>query len=649
MSVTLSLLGGAGAQFFDNNGAPLAGGKLYTYAAGTTTPQPTYTTNIGDISHTNPIILNAAGRVSAGGEIWLLKNTNYKFILKTSSDITVFTADNIPAISQVTTLPASSITYSPTAPLASNNVQNALDEIFPVLAASNGAGLVGFIQNGTGAVATTVQTKLRTFISLEDFGAAENGTTNDRTAVDNAIAAATAANIPLVLAQKNALFFTSTTIPNKMSLGNLADMPQGRNIIANGNFHTWQRVDVRQLTPPVFNVAPPTFGNPATYSGTSGVPVTTADLWVGRLFGLYGTFTVSQSVLTPQEAIVSPGSQFKVNWATTAVTPPAATNVTITAITSPTSSPVTITAPSHGLSNGDYTFIKNNVYSGGNGTLDGTYQVSSVTTNTFNIAVTPDPSFSNFTAFGISTNDPFFETFAHVYDPSVPVWIRAGTGSFVFQYRSPDVQYNDGYYTVRVRIRRNSGSPTIRVRLFYDFGSGGSPTTTTSTVALLMQPSSSAIVDYIACVKIPSISAANYGTNLNTGYLAVSLDADPTSFNVDVFSVSVRPGVVSLPNDNWPQHDALPYLQQFYQGAYVGTVTPVTFGRFYGVTHSFNPAMRGTPDIAFVRNVSISNFNSPTVDVGLTNEGFLVSGEANATANVGRYVSIFEASYEIPT
>jgi hypothetical protein len=70
MSVNLSAFGGVGWQFFDNNGVPLAGGLIYTYAAGTTTPQATYTTSAGTIAHTNPIVLNSAGRVP-GGEIWL--------------------------------------------------------------------------------------------------------------------------------------------------------------------------------------------------------------------------------------------------------------------------------------------------------------------------------------------------------------------------------------------------------------------------------------------------------------------------------------------------------------------------------------------------------------------------------------------------
>jgi len=56
MAVNLSPVGGVAQQFFSNNGVPLSGGLLYTYAAGTTTPQTTYTTSAGNIAHTNPII-----------------------------------------------------------------------------------------------------------------------------------------------------------------------------------------------------------------------------------------------------------------------------------------------------------------------------------------------------------------------------------------------------------------------------------------------------------------------------------------------------------------------------------------------------------------------------------------------------------------
>ena len=47
MTVNLSPVAGAGWQFFDSDGGPLSGGELYTYAAGTTTPQTTYTSSTG--------------------------------------------------------------------------------------------------------------------------------------------------------------------------------------------------------------------------------------------------------------------------------------------------------------------------------------------------------------------------------------------------------------------------------------------------------------------------------------------------------------------------------------------------------------------------------------------------------------------------
>jgi len=96
MAVFLSPIGGAGWQFFNNDGTVLSGGKLYTYAAGTTTPKATYTTSAGNIAHSNPIILNSAGRVPTG-EIWLTVST-YKFVLNTSTDVLIASYDNISGI-----------------------------------------------------------------------------------------------------------------------------------------------------------------------------------------------------------------------------------------------------------------------------------------------------------------------------------------------------------------------------------------------------------------------------------------------------------------------------------------------------------------------------------------------------------------------
>jgi hypothetical protein len=93
-AVSLSIFGGVGAQFFDNNGNPLSGGKIYTYEAGTSTPLATYTSSSGNTAHTNPIVLDAAGRVPVGGEIWNQLRL-YKFVLETSTGVLIATYDNV--------------------------------------------------------------------------------------------------------------------------------------------------------------------------------------------------------------------------------------------------------------------------------------------------------------------------------------------------------------------------------------------------------------------------------------------------------------------------------------------------------------------------------------------------------------------------
>jgi hypothetical protein len=101
MSINISYLAGAGAQFFDRNGAPLSGGLLYTYNAGTTTPVSTYTSRSGAAFNTNPIVLDASGRTPA--EIWLDGGVLYKFVLKDSTFVQIGSYDNIPAVNDPTT------------------------------------------------------------------------------------------------------------------------------------------------------------------------------------------------------------------------------------------------------------------------------------------------------------------------------------------------------------------------------------------------------------------------------------------------------------------------------------------------------------------------------------------------------------------
>ena len=80
-------------QIYGSDGNPLVGGKIYTYAAGTTTPLATYTDAGGLTANTNPIILNSLGQAN----IWLTLASSYKFSVYTSADVLLYTVDNIAA------------------------------------------------------------------------------------------------------------------------------------------------------------------------------------------------------------------------------------------------------------------------------------------------------------------------------------------------------------------------------------------------------------------------------------------------------------------------------------------------------------------------------------------------------------------------
>lgn len=105
MSVNLSPIGN-GISFLGTTGLPLAGGKLYTYQAGSTTPLASYTTINGNIANSNPIILGSDGKLPE--ELWLTYGYNYKLVLTDANDVLIYTYDNIYGI--LGTIPTSSST-----------------------------------------------------------------------------------------------------------------------------------------------------------------------------------------------------------------------------------------------------------------------------------------------------------------------------------------------------------------------------------------------------------------------------------------------------------------------------------------------------------------------------------------------------------
>lgn len=162
-------------QEFSDIGAPLVGGRLYTYVYGTTTHKTAYTDKAGSIAHTYTsdgvggqyIGLNARGELPA--PLYLVAGS-YDIALKDSTGATIWTRRADPVDDT-----ASALDAAIRADLASTSDS------------SKGAGMVGFIQSGADAVARTIQDKGREVVSVKDFGAVGDGATDDTDAINAAI------------------------------------------------------------------------------------------------------------------------------------------------------------------------------------------------------------------------------------------------------------------------------------------------------------------------------------------------------------------------------------------------------------------------------------------------------------------------------
>ena len=107
------------AQFLMLDGTPLVGGKVYSYAAGTTTPLATFTDSTGATPNENPVILDSRGEAN----IWL-GSASYKFRLTDENDVDIWTVDNVAP-------PTTAVS-----PVLTGNVTISTESLFPSFFAS---------------------------------------------------------------------------------------------------------------------------------------------------------------------------------------------------------------------------------------------------------------------------------------------------------------------------------------------------------------------------------------------------------------------------------------------------------------------------------------------------------------------------------
>jgi hypothetical protein len=153
-------------QAFTPNGDPLVGGQLFTYIAGTSTPQASYVDSTQTTPNTNPVILNSMGQAN----VWLVTSQTYKLVLQDSAGNPQWSVDQVPGGFNITAAIIGALLYPRTAREIVNNVTPS-NYVFP------GGNLIG------GA-------------NVFRYGAAGNGVADDSSAFLQAQLSATTFSVP---------------------------------------------------------------------------------------------------------------------------------------------------------------------------------------------------------------------------------------------------------------------------------------------------------------------------------------------------------------------------------------------------------------------------------------------------------------------
>lgn len=151
-------------QFFDRDGSPLDNGFVYIGTVNQnpeTNPLTVYFDDALTIPAAQPLRTSNGYIVRNGSPARLYTSQeDFSFTVRDKNSTLVFTVADATSLSNLQTQ----------------------------LADGSGSSLVGYNQGGANAVDRTVESRLRDFVSVKDFGAVGDYATDDTTAIDNALA-----------------------------------------------------------------------------------------------------------------------------------------------------------------------------------------------------------------------------------------------------------------------------------------------------------------------------------------------------------------------------------------------------------------------------------------------------------------------------